>query len=62
MPSLLELVASNRKEFWGWFFVVVGTVSFSGFLYAAVISKLLPPSDNAVIRAIQNDWYIISSY
>ncbi|KAH6829271.1 hypothetical protein C2S53_011364 [Perilla frutescens var. hirtella] len=35
----------------------VGSVSFMGFVYAAVISKLQSPSPNVIIRAIQNDWY-----
>ncbi|KAL6188895.1 hypothetical protein ACLB2K_040286 [Fragaria x ananassa] len=34
-----------------------GSVFFIGFLYATVVSKLLPPSDNPIISAIQNDRY-----
>ncbi|KAK4608396.1 hypothetical protein RGQ29_001987, partial [Quercus rubra] len=30
---------------------------FLVFLFAVVISKLLPPSRNALISFIQNDWY-----
>ncbi|KAL0289438.1 UNVERIFIED_CONTAM: hypothetical protein Scaly_2544900 [Sesamum calycinum] len=55
--TLPEFVASNGRVFWIWFFLLGGSLSFVSFLYAAVISKLLPPSDNVVIRAIQNDWY-----
>ncbi|KAL7115359.1 hypothetical protein ACP275_04G179300 [Erythranthe tilingii] len=57
MLALREFVDSNGRVFWGWFFLIVGSFSFVFFLYAAVISKLLPPSDNSVIQAIQNDWY-----
>ncbi|KAK4427102.1 ATP synthase subunit b', chloroplastic [Sesamum alatum] len=55
--SLPEFVASSGRVFWFWFFLLGGSLSFVSFLYAAVISKLLPPSDNVVIPAIQNDWY-----
>ncbi|KAF9606831.1 hypothetical protein IFM89_029288 [Coptis chinensis] len=40
---------------WGWCFIVFGCMSFLGFIYAAVLSKLLPPSDNPVLSAIQKD-------
>ncbi|XP_058199296.1 uncharacterized protein LOC131314567 isoform X1 [Rhododendron vialii] len=46
-----------RTEFRGWFFLIFGCVSFLGFFYAAIISKFLPPSDNALISAVQNDRY-----
>ncbi|KAF3452504.1 hypothetical protein FNV43_RR02937 [Rhamnella rubrinervis] len=42
-------------RFWGWFFLTIGSISLVGFLYAAILSKLLPPSDNAIISSIQND-------
>jgi len=29
---------------------------FVGFFYAAVVSKLLPPYENSLLAAIQNDW------
>ncbi|KAL8547683.1 hypothetical protein ACS0TY_007124 [Phlomoides rotata] len=57
MASLPKLVASKGRLFWGWFFLIIGSFSFVGFFYAAVISKLHAPSNNSVIRAIQNDWY-----
>ncbi|WVZ68026.1 hypothetical protein U9M48_017017 [Paspalum notatum var. saurae] len=34
-----------------------GVTLFVGFLYAAVVSKLLPPYENRILAAIQNDWY-----
>ncbi|KAK4608461.1 hypothetical protein RGQ29_002033, partial [Quercus rubra] len=39
------------------FFVTIGSVFFVGFLFAAIISKLLPPSHNALISSVQNDCY-----
>ncbi|ONK63385.1 uncharacterized protein A4U43_C07F14580 [Asparagus officinalis] len=30
---------------------------FEGFLYAAILSKLLPPPENPFLSAIQNDRY-----
>ncbi|KAG5548851.1 hypothetical protein RHGRI_014267 [Rhododendron griersonianum] len=44
-----------RTEFRGWFFLIFGCASFSGFFYVVIISNFLPPSDNALISAIQND-------
>lgn len=55
--SSLQFVSSNDRIFWGCFFVTIGSVFFVGFLFTAVISKILPPSNNALISAIQNDWY-----
>ncbi|KAG8388556.1 hypothetical protein BUALT_Bualt02G0137700 [Buddleja alternifolia] len=55
--KMLALPKFDGRVFWGWFFLIIGSFSYVGFLYAAVISKILPPSDNVVIQAIQNDWY-----
>ncbi|KAJ7968813.1 Phosphatidylinositol N-acetylglucosaminyltransferase subunit Y [Quillaja saponaria] len=52
-----QLNPSKESRFWGWFFVSAGSIFFVGFLFAAVISKLLPPSDIAIISTIQDDWY-----
>ncbi|XP_047944540.1 uncharacterized protein LOC125191116 isoform X2 [Salvia hispanica] len=57
MFALEKFVASNGRIIWGWLFLIIGAFSFTSFLYAAVISKLQPPSHNVIIRAIQNDWY-----
>lgn len=57
MPTFSEFVVSNERTLWGWFFLIIGSLSSLGFCYAAVISKLMPPSNIAVISAIQNDWY-----
>ncbi|KAJ0084339.1 hypothetical protein Patl1_29532 [Pistacia atlantica] len=49
---------SKPTPYSGWFFIVIGSVSFLGFLFAAIISKLLPPFDNPILSAIQNDrWW-----
>ncbi|KAL9333993.1 hypothetical protein Peur_074132 [Populus x canadensis] len=48
---------SETATFRGWLFILMGSVSFVGFLFAAVISKLLPLSANPIISAIQNDRY-----
>lgn len=52
-----QFVASKDRVFWGWIFLIFGSIFFLGFLYAAVISKLLPPSGNVIISAIQKDRY-----
>ncbi|KAF8115959.1 hypothetical protein N665_0025s0393 [Sinapis alba] len=44
-------------KLWGCFLVIIGSVSFAGFLFAALVSKLVPLSDNPIIQAIQNDRY-----
>jgi hypothetical protein len=46
---------SKTATFSGWLLILIGSVSFVGFLSAAVISKLLPLSDSPIISAIQND-------
>ncbi|ESR59416.1 hypothetical protein CICLE_v10017339mg [Citrus x clementina] len=47
----------KTSTFWGWFFNVIGSAFFLGFLFAAIISKLLPLSNNPLLSAIQNDRY-----
>ncbi|KAK9692051.1 hypothetical protein RND81_09G237900 [Saponaria officinalis] len=45
------------QRIWGSIFVVFGVTSFAVFLYAAVVSKIMPLSDNPFISAIQRDRY-----
>ncbi|KAL9248188.1 hypothetical protein vseg_021540 [Gypsophila vaccaria] len=45
------------QRIWGVIFVMVGLVSFALFIYAAVVSKIMPQSDNPYISAIQRDRY-----
>ncbi|KAJ7547480.1 hypothetical protein O6H91_08G087900 [Diphasiastrum complanatum] len=46
----------SPREF-GLLLVASGTLLFSFFVYAAIISKLLPYSGYAVLDAIRDDWY-----
>ncbi|KAJ0589999.1 putative phosphatidylinositol N-acetylglucosaminyltransferase subunit Y [Helianthus annuus] len=57
MPTISQFITANERVYWGGFFIIFGSTFFSAFLYTAVISKLLPPSDNAIVFAIQNDRY-----
>ncbi|KAK1295379.1 hypothetical protein QJS10_CPA16g01136 [Acorus calamus] len=45
------------ESIWAWIFLSFGFVSFFGFFFAAIVSKLLPPFDNWVLSAIQSDGY-----
>ncbi|KAG5238388.1 phosphatidylinositol N-acetylglucosaminyltransferase [Salix suchowensis] len=56
-PKREMVFSSETAMFRGWLFILMGSVSFVGFLFATVISKLLPLSDNPIISAIQNDSY-----
>ncbi|KAM6579074.1 hypothetical protein CsatB_030911 [Cannabis sativa] len=47
---------SCSNQLRGCFSIAIGLVLFLGFFYAAIVSKLLPPSNNPIISAIQNDW------
>nr|DAD42495.1 TPA_asm: hypothetical protein HUJ06_000725 [Nelumbo nucifera] len=47
--------SSKASLCWGWILLVLGSVSFLGFFYAAILSKLLPQSQNQILSAIQND-------
>jgi len=49
--------SATSQTIWGFIFIIFGSVSFAGFLYAAVILKLLPPSDNPFLSYIQRDRY-----
>ncbi|CAN7068432.1 unnamed protein product [Brassica rapa subsp. trilocularis] len=44
-------------KLWGCFLVIIGSISFVGFVFAALVSKLFSLSDNPIIQAIQNDRY-----
>jgi len=46
-----------REDLVGSVFIAFGVTLFVGFFYAAVVSKLLPPYENSLLAAIQNDWY-----
>ena len=44
-----------REDLVGSVFIAFGVTLFVGFFYAAVVSKLLPPYENRLLAAIQND-------
>ncbi|KAH0860998.1 hypothetical protein HID58_089259, partial [Brassica napus] len=44
-------------KLWGCFLVTIGSISFVGFVFVALVSKLFPFSGNPIIQAIQNDRY-----
>jgi hypothetical protein len=46
----------SREDMAGTAFVAFGITLFVGFFYAALLSKLLPPYENKLLAAIQNDW------
>lgn len=39
-------------------FLAFGSISFLVFVYVAIVSKLLPPFDNPILAAIQNDRWL----
>ena len=53
----LEMMHFSRDQLVGSAFVAFGMVLFAGFFYAAVVSKLLPPYENRLLSAIQDDRY-----
>ncbi|CAA7397114.1 unnamed protein product [Spirodela intermedia] len=62
-PSILEqesLALPDHKRpqaFWGSACLFAGCISFLGFFFAAILSKLLPPFENKFIAAVQHDRY-----
>ncbi|KAM3205588.1 hypothetical protein P3L10_028998 [Capsicum annuum] len=42
-------------------FLAFGSISFLVFVYVAIVSKLLPPFDNPILAAIQNDRILLLS-
>jgi phosphatidylinositol N-acetylglucosaminyltransferase subunit Y len=47
----------NGRVISGFVFIASGVISFLFFFFASVLSKLLPPFQNEILLAIQNDWY-----
>ncbi|VAH84839.1 unnamed protein product [Triticum turgidum subsp. durum] len=50
-----KMIHFSRDELTGSAFVAFGIILFVGFFYAAVVSKMLPPYENRLLSAIQND-------
>lgn len=46
----------SKEDLVGSAFMAFGVTLFVGFFYAAVLSKLLPPYENRLLAAVQNDW------
>lgn len=57
IKPISQQLNSHDTQIWGWTFSVFGVLFFVGFFYAAVVSKLLSPSDNPILSAIQEDRY-----
>ncbi|XP_058107793.1 uncharacterized protein LOC131251215 isoform X4 [Magnolia sinica] len=48
-------IHSEANVLWGLIFILFGFISFLGFFCTAILSKLLPASENQFISAIQSD-------
>ncbi|KAK9154776.1 hypothetical protein Sjap_002256 [Stephania japonica] len=55
--SYTQSVSSRGNVFWAWSLIIIGFILFLSFFYTAILSKLLPKSENPNISAIQNDRY-----
>ncbi|KAI4382382.1 hypothetical protein MLD38_008357 [Melastoma candidum] len=55
MPSRCGFFGGSAAQ--GLLFIAMGSISFVAFVYVAVVSKFLPPSDNAFVSAVQKDRY-----
>ncbi|KAJ4796744.1 hypothetical protein LUZ62_047990 [Rhynchospora pubera] len=53
----LRFLGCNGRVITGLAFITSGVISFLLFFFAAILSKLLPPFQNPVLRAIQDDRY-----
>lgn len=53
----LAFQSCNGRVVTGLVFIASGVISFLLFFFAAVLSKLLPPFQNQILHAIQNDRY-----
>ncbi|CDY46010.1 BnaA02g17160D [Brassica napus] len=55
--KLLRTTTTTGELFWGYFFVIIGSVSFFGFVFAVIASTLLPLSQNQLNQGLKNDRY-----
>ncbi|GLJ51163.1 hypothetical protein SUGI_1088910 [Cryptomeria japonica] len=51
------LQLGSNSFYWGLALIISGSGSFIAFLYAAILSKMLPPSGIPLLSAIENDRY-----
>ncbi|KAL0683455.1 hypothetical protein Bca4012_050303 [Brassica carinata] len=57
-PMKLPRTTTTTGElFWGYLFVIIGSVSFFGFVFAVIASTLLPLSQNPLNQGLKNDRY-----
>ncbi|KAL0843783.1 hypothetical protein Bca101_017029 [Brassica carinata] len=56
-PMKLPGKTTTGEVFWGYFFVITGSVSFFGFVFAVIASTLFPPSQNPLNQGLKNDRY-----
>lgn len=64
-PALFRLPSLARKSSappqllfcWGVLLIAAGVVGFGVLLYAALLSKLLPPCGVPFLDAVRGDWY-----
>uniref|UniRef100_A0A0D6R4K3 Phosphatidylinositol N-acetylglucosaminyltransferase subunit Y n=1 Tax=Araucaria cunninghamii TaxID=56994 RepID=A0A0D6R4K3_ARACU len=47
----------SHSFYWGLTLIISGVASFIVFLYAAILSKMLPPSGIPLLSAIESDRY-----
>uniref|UniRef100_M4CVD3 Uncharacterized protein n=1 Tax=Brassica campestris TaxID=3711 RepID=M4CVD3_BRACM len=55
--KLLRTTTTTGELFWGYFFEIIGSVSFFGFVFAVIASTLLPLSQNPLNQGLKNDRY-----
>ncbi|KFK27135.1 hypothetical protein AALP_AA8G339400 [Arabis alpina] len=48
-------VTMTTEFFWGYFFVIFGSISLFGFVFATIASNSLPLSQNPLIETMEND-------
>ncbi|CAG7893574.1 unnamed protein product [Brassica rapa] len=57
-PMKLPRTTTTMGElFWGYFFVIIGSVSFFGFVFAVIASTFLLLSQNPLNQGLKNDRY-----
>ncbi|KAG2313331.1 hypothetical protein Bca52824_024888 [Brassica carinata] len=55
--KLPRTTTTTGEVFWGYFFVITGSVSFFGFVFAVIASTVFPLSQNPLNQGLKNDRY-----
>lgn len=55
--KLPRTTTTMGELFWGYFFVIIGSVSFFGFVFAVIASTFLLLSQNPLNQGLKNDRY-----